>query len=98
MSRVPPSTTRTDTLCPYTTLFRALQAALQARGGLGQGELRSERVEIGAAQVEAARAAAQRPFLQASIVGHQAAQAVTAHAVDHDQADPGFVGADQLHV
>src|SRR3546814_13213981 len=37
-------------------LLQPLQSALQARGGLGQGELRTERVEIGAAQVEAARA------------------------------------------
>src|SRR3546814_12012027 len=79
-------------------LLQPLQSALQARGGLGQGELRTERVEIGAAPVEAARAAAQRPFFQASIVGHTAAQAVTAPAVDHDKADRGCVGADQLHV
>src|SRR3546814_16908476 len=55
-------------------LLQPLQSALQARGGLGQGELRTERVEIGSAQVEAARAAATRTFFQASIVGPPAAQ------------------------
>src|SRR3546814_14857689 len=36
MSRRPPRSTRADTLCPYTTLFRsagALRAAVGVRGG-----------------------------------------------------------------
>src|SRR3546814_6556128 len=33
MSRRPPIATQTDTLCPYTTLFRASQRAPGLRGG-----------------------------------------------------------------
>src|SRR3546814_5667947 len=35
MIRRPPRTTRTDTLFPYTTLFRSVRIATQAIGGCG---------------------------------------------------------------
>src|SRR3546814_10780161 len=37
MIRRPPRSTRTDTLCPYTTLFRSLESEVGARIGLHQG-------------------------------------------------------------
>src|SRR3546814_16148338 len=37
MIRRPPRSTRTDTLFPYTTLFRSLLAVAAAPGGLGAG-------------------------------------------------------------
>src|SRR3546814_15343505 len=33
MIRLPPRSTRTDTLCPYTTLFRSFRHALLGQGG-----------------------------------------------------------------
>src|SRR3546814_11537485 len=36
MTRRPPRSTRTDTLFPYTTLFRSLKPAAQNHGGLNQ--------------------------------------------------------------
>src|SRR3546814_5808086 len=37
MIRRPPRSTRTDTLCPYTTLFRSILIAVE--GGLTAGEI-----------------------------------------------------------
>src|SRR3546814_11873353 len=36
MIRRPPRATRTDTLCPYTTLFRSARLSSEAGRGLGQ--------------------------------------------------------------
>src|SRR3546814_4600511 len=38
MIRRPPRSTRTDTLLPYTTLFRSLRAGPAGRGACGEGE------------------------------------------------------------
>src|SRR3546814_4323442 len=38
MIRRPPRSTRTDTLCPYTTLCRARRRAAGAAGGAGRAE------------------------------------------------------------
>src|SRR3546814_8284863 len=48
MIRRPPRYTRTDTLCPYTTLFRSLEQtdSLQAAGALGDGGEAVEQVEV----------------------------------------------------
>src|SRR3546814_3460846 len=43
MRRRPPRSTRTDTLFPYTTLFRSLRAALRARPGGGHAAALPER-------------------------------------------------------
>src|SRR3546814_9454143 len=40
MIRRPPRSTRTDTLVPYTTLFRALHQVAQARVGAGEAPQR----------------------------------------------------------
>src|SRR3546814_6469309 len=39
MIRRPPRSTRTDTLCPHTTLFRSARPAAAARGGVGVFDL-----------------------------------------------------------
>src|SRR3546814_16508999 len=52
MVRRPPSTTRNDTLCPYTTLFRSLHAGPRKRSGhlhAGVADAR-ERSDIEAAE------------------------------------------------
>src|SRR3546814_3951632 len=40
MIRLPPRSTRTDTLFPYTTLFRSRQSPVHARGGGGPSRSR----------------------------------------------------------
>src|SRR3546814_20502132 len=61
MIRRPPRSTRTDTLFPYTTLFRSPRPALAAPGrgaGLGRRRprpLRHRRVRAGAAAVPQSR-------------------------------------------
>src|SRR3546814_947994 len=39
MLRRPPSSTRTDTLCPYTTLFRSRDFRIEMPGGYGYASL-----------------------------------------------------------
>src|SRR3546814_14967921 len=51
MIRRPPISTRTDTLCPYTALFRAVALAQQPRRGVGPAiaearELQGDKVEV----------------------------------------------------
>src|SRR3546814_14607764 len=41
MIRRPPRSTRTDTLFPYTTLFRSIRTARQGRPGAGKGSDRA---------------------------------------------------------
>src|SRR3546814_1046570 len=64
MLRRPPRSTRTDTLFPYTTLFRSDVArtllAVSLSGHLGQAPCQDEQGEYGQDQVAAARGA-QRP-------------------------------------
>src|SRR3546814_11208417 len=58
MIRRPPRSTRTDTLFPYTTLFRSPQPRIAARGGKGGVPRRRRRIErpaIGADRKAAAR-------------------------------------------
>src|SRR3546814_6190991 len=43
MIRRPPRSTRTDTLFPYTTLFRSRSKGVASRGVLGSGRARSVR-------------------------------------------------------
>src|SRR3546814_5757207 len=45
MIRRPPRSTRTDTLFPYTTLFRSAQAGLQHRADAGIGDLDGDLAE-----------------------------------------------------
>src|SRR3546814_18720002 len=50
MSRRPPSATRTDTLFPYTTLFRSVEQVAQGRALLldgGRAHLASQRLDPG---------------------------------------------------
>src|SRR3546814_3777506 len=58
MIRRPPRSTRTDTLCPYTTLFRSLLATLEPR------EEQTVRLRIGGPEGEA-----QTQRTVASVVG-----------------------------
>src|SRR3546814_1951479 len=46
MIRLPPKSTRTDTLCPYTTLFRSVRGG---RDGPGIAEIRCGRQGVAAA-------------------------------------------------
>src|SRR3546814_18013796 len=75
MIRRPPRSTRTDTLFPYTTLFRSLQHTLGG-GGVPLGRRRQSRIAIGRAlgqQAELQRAADTRQ-LQLTEALTQAAQ------------------------
>src|SRR3546814_19387746 len=79
MSRRPPRSTRTDTLCPYTTLFRsfspiALTAAMAGRGGF---QPRSFAVPAPPPVVDAAIAApqpAEDPFAHGLAEGQRLAE------------------------
>src|SRR3546814_16931558 len=62
MIRRPPRSTRTDTLFPYTTLFRSLRGAKQQEGvhemaGLGGDAYGGERVDVQAAHFDVLDAA-----------------------------------------
>src|SRR3546814_7703441 len=49
MIRRPPRSTRTDTLCPYTTLFRSRKrASLDNLAGKGDGSLKAARDRLAA--------------------------------------------------
>src|SRR3546814_14403785 len=62
MIRRPPRSTRTDTLFPYTTLFRSRQRARHGRRGLGAGARArgADRVAAPAARAAIARRRARR--------------------------------------
>src|SRR3546814_20431462 len=47
MIRLPPRSTRSDTLCPYTTLFRSLLLVVRDEHG-GDAEVEQEAVDLGA--------------------------------------------------
>src|SRR3546814_5695982 len=53
MKRRPPRSTRTDTLFPYTTLFRSLAGQLAARTGTQRGKVRPEGLQQGVPDDEA---------------------------------------------
>src|SRR3546814_8296361 len=59
MIRRPPRSTRTDTLCPYTTLFRSSSCTLAARQALRP----STSARSAAARAELHRAAAMAPTI-----------------------------------
>src|SRR3546814_18142718 len=61
MIRRPPRSTRTDTLCPYTTLFRSHEYPCAAR----QGEQLLDRL------VQRARVAAREIATGSAVVGHE---------------------------
>src|SRR3546814_999549 len=61
MIRRPPRSTRTDTLCPYTTLFRAHEYPCVAR----QGEQLLDRL------VQRARVAAREITTGSAVIGHE---------------------------
>src|SRR3546814_2598868 len=48
MIRRPPRSTRTDTLFPYTTLFRSVLRRLAQRGGTDDADLELNAVQLGA--------------------------------------------------
>src|SRR3546814_20311373 len=79
MRRQPPGTTRTDTLCPYTTLFRSQMLDEDAAGdmaGFVDGEAPEARYLLGLAE-EALRGLGERIALQR----HDALVALAAHRV-----------------
>src|SRR3546814_3838314 len=61
MIRRPPRSTRTDTLCPYTTLFRSHEYPCAAR----QGEQLLDRL------VQRARVAAREIATGSAVIGHE---------------------------
>src|SRR3546814_11771746 len=79
MLRPPPGSTRTDTLCPYTTLFRSALRGGEGGGGFGRipGVDQEEARDMG--------------FGGGDIGGHEAAQAV---ARDNDGAGINAVSGD----
>src|SRR3546814_14090957 len=65
MIRRPPRSTRTDTLFPYTTLFRSRRnAACARRAGFKDRRMNAERSGSGAVQWLASRDAAERAFAE----------------------------------
>src|SRR3546814_2722983 len=52
MIRQPPRSTRTDTLCPYTTLFRSARAIDDDRIGIGRPDRADDRVHRALAKRE----------------------------------------------
>src|SRR3546814_14741319 len=65
--RLPPRDTRTDTLCPYTALLRAVVAAMrdpfEAVDGKGVERLRAAGVQVQSGLMEAQARALNRGFL-----------------------------------
>src|SRR3546814_13687250 len=93
MIRRPPRTTRTDTLFPYTTLFRSLGQArgvvllAAARSGIAVGEyaprlVKKALVGTGAAEKAQVHAMVQRLLPGAKVAGADAADAL-AVAITH---------------
>src|SRR3546814_11286559 len=66
MIRRPPRSTRTDTLFPYTTLFRSARQALQVLAQARSSD-RPVALKVAQARVETAEVAAQTAVTQAEI-------------------------------
>src|SRR3546814_8725905 len=60
MIRLPPRSTRTDTLCPYTTLFRSAVARQQIDGGHAAGRRGVARQDVDVDQRSGPRGSDQR--------------------------------------
>src|SRR3546814_12142830 len=80
MIRRPPRSTRTDTLFPYTTLFRSLDAVLAGQFGSHRlGLLPAPRVHDGDAGTLARQRVADAPTEPAVAAGHQRDSAPQLH-------------------
>src|SRR3546814_1537779 len=75
MIRRPPSSTRTDTLLPYTTLFRSLQRPEQRAAGRHDSPV----VDAGIAEIAGDRIAAMLPGDRSQAMGNLVERFVPAH-------------------
>src|SRR3546814_21095873 len=82
MIRRPPRSTRTDTLFPYTTLFRSRYESLYAKDEISQQTLDQVRTTARALKAQADQAAAQPTPVQTTTeqLGANRAQLADAHA------------------
>src|SRR3546814_13145059 len=100
MIRRPPRSTRTDTLFPYTTLFRSRYESLYAKDEISQQTLDQVRTTARALKAQADQAAAQLTAVQTTTeqLGAKRAQLAAAQAAVAqaqaalDQAKPQQIG------
>src|SRR3546814_8778178 len=92
MIRRPPRSTRTDTLFPYTTLFRSLAAGAGHRLRLQAGQLALDVEILDLAKIE-------QPLVEGGPFGHAAAMHVMGQVVDIGEAATGRIafGARKRH-
>src|SRR3546814_20878359 len=97
MIRPPPRSTRTDTLFPYTTLFRSAETRRQTGGGnrAPAGEISEQRARGRPRQAEDADQAG--TWLQVDANGLRHDKGLRGHARSTQRTGPGMVPAARYH-